>query len=156
MKIKVLLIAKTEPEWVREGLSVYLGRLKHYAAVEWIEIPAPKTGKNEEQKQKKAEEALLLKNIQPSDRVILLDERGKETDSPGLARMLQQQMNGGLKQLVFVVGGAYGFSEEMYRRGDQQLSLSKLTFSHQMVRVFLAEQLYRAFTILRGESYHHS
>ncbi|TND09368.1 MAG: 23S rRNA (pseudouridine1915-N3)-methyltransferase [Bacteroidetes bacterium] len=155
MKIKVLLIGKTDQAWVREGLEIYLDRLRHYTGMEWLEIPAPKTGKSDEQKQKKAEGELILKNIQPSDRVILLDERGKETDSPGLAQLIQQQMNSGLKQLVLVIGGAYGFSEEVYARSDMKLSLSRLTFSHQMVRVFLAEQVYRAFTILKGESYHH-
>ncbi|EOZ92054.1 LSU m3Psi1915 methyltransferase RlmH [Indibacter alkaliphilus LW1] len=119
-------------------------------------IPDLKNTKSlDEKSQKEKEGELILKKIQPSDQVILLDEDGKQHSSVGFSELLQKKMNAGLKQLIFVIGGPYGFSEAVYERSDGKISLSKMTFSHQMVRVFFIEQLYRAFTILRNEPYHH-
>jgi len=156
MKVKCLFIGKTEESWLREGADIYLRRLRHYTTLEWAELPALKqAGRMPEAEQKKAEGELLLKQIEPGDRLVLLDERGKEFSSEQFSAWMQQQMNSGLRRLVFAVGGPYGFSEAVYQRADARIALSQMTFSHQMVRVFFAEQLYRAFTILKGESYHH-
>jgi 23S rRNA (pseudouridine1915-N3)-methyltransferase len=156
MKILFLFTAKTENGWIAEGLDQYLGRLKHYADLELFEIPAPKNAaKMNEAAQKKAEGELQLSKIAPADRLVLLDEAGREYSSRELSSWLEKQQLSGVKRLVFLVGGPFGFSEEIYKRADAKLSLSRLTFSHQMIRVVLAEQLYRAFTILRGEKYHH-
>ena len=124
--------------------------------MEFKVIPDLKNRKalNEEQ-QRIAEGELILKQLGKGDQVILLDERGKSLSSVEFAKFLQKKMNSGIKQLVFIIGGPYGFSKEVYDRSNDTISLSKMTFSHQMVRVFFAEQLYRAFTIIRGESYHH-
>jgi 23S rRNA (pseudouridine1915-N3)-methyltransferase len=156
MKITLILNGKTEDDHIIKGFAVYEQRLKHYISFETIVIPALKNTKAlsiEQQKQKEAE--LILKNLQNSDKVILLDENGKEYDSVGFSGFIQQQMNSGIKNLVFVVGGPYGFSEEIYKRTNGKLSLSKMTFSHQMVRLFFIEQVYRAMTILKNEPYHH-
>lgn len=156
MKIKCLFIAKTDDSWIREGTAVYLKRLKHYAPLEWVELPALKqAGKLTEALQKKQEGELLLKQLAPGDKLILLDERGKTYSSEAFAGFIQQQMNSGIKQLVIATGGPFGFSEELYARANGLLSLSAMTFSHQMIRVIIAEQLYRAFTIIKGEPYHH-
>lgn len=157
MKITFILNGKTEDDYLLKGISIYEQRLKHYVPFETIVIPALKNTKalsTEQQKQKEGE--LVLKNLQSSDKLILLDENGKEYSSVNFSEFIQQQMNSGIKNLVFVVGGPYGFSEEMYKRANGKISLSKMTFSHQMVRLFFVEQLYRAMTILRNEPYHHS
>lgn len=157
MKITLLLNGKTEDEHIIKGFAVYEQRLKHYIPFETIVIPSLRNTKAlsiAQQKEKEGE--LILKSIQSSDRLILLDEKGKEYDSTGFAGFVQQQMNSGIKNLVFVVGGPYGFSEEVHKRANGKLSLSKMTFSHQMVRLFFVEQVYRAMTILKGEPYHHS
>jgi 23S rRNA (pseudouridine1915-N3)-methyltransferase len=156
MKITLILNGKTEDEHIIKGFTVYEQRLKHYVSFETIVIPALKNTKAlslEQQKQKEAE--LLFKQIQSADKLILLDENGKEYNSVGFSDFIQQQMNSGIKNLVFVVGGPYGFSEEVYQRANGKLSLSKMTFSHQMVRLFFIEQVYRAMTILKNEPYHH-
>jgi 23S rRNA (pseudouridine1915-N3)-methyltransferase len=156
MKITLLLNGKTEDDHIIKGFAVYEQRLRRYIGFETVVIPALKNTKAlsiDQQKQKEGE--LILKSIQSSDRLILLDENGKEYNSVGFADMVQQQMNSGIKNLVFVVGGPYGFSEEIYQRANGKLSLSKMTFSHQMVRLFFVEQLYRAMTILKNEPYHH-
>lgn len=156
MKITLLLNGKTEEKYLNEGFDVYERRLKHYTSFETIVIPALKNTKAlsiEQQKQKEAE--LILKHISNSDILILLDENGKEYNSVAFAEYIQKQMNSGIKNLIFVVGGPYGFSEEVYKRANGKLSLSKMTFSHQMVRLFFIEQVYRAFTILKNEPYHH-
>lgn len=156
MKITFILNGKTEDDHIIKGLAVYEQRLKHYVSFETIVIPALKNTKAlsiDQQKQKEGE--LILKNIQSSDRLILLDENGKEYNSVGFATFIQQQMNSGIKNVAFVVGGPYGFSDEVYKRANAKVSLSKMTFSHQMVRLFFVEQLYRAMTILRNEPYHH-
>lgn len=156
MKISFLLNGKTDDEHIAKGCKNYEHRLKHYIPFETIVIPALKNTKAltiEQQKEK--EGGLILKHIQTSDKLILLDENGKEYNSPAFSSFIQQQMNSGIKNLIFVVGGPYGFSEEIYKRANGKVSLSKMTFSHQMVRLFFVEQVYRAMTILKNEPYHH-
>ena len=156
MKITLILNGKTEDDFIVKGFSIYENRLKHYISFETIVIPALKNTKAlsvEQQKQKEGE--LIIKNIQTSDKLILLDENGKEYNSVGFSEFIQKEMNSGIKNLVFVVGGPYGFSEEIYKRANGKISLSKMTFSHQMVRLFFVEQLYRVMTILKNEPYHH-
>lgn len=156
MKIVFLFTGKTDNGWIREGLDDYAGRLRHYADFELHELPAPKNAaKLEPAALSKAEGELQLAKLNASDRLVLLDERGKQFSSEELAGWLEKQQNGGVKKLVFLIGGPFGFSQAVYKRADAQLSLSKLTFSHQMVRTILAEQVYRAFTILKGQKYHH-
>lgn len=157
MKITLILNGKTEDDYLIQGIRLYEQRLKHYITFETVVIPGLKNTKAlsiEQQKQKEGE--LLLKNMQAADRLILLDENGKEYSSVHFSEFIQQRMNSGIKNLVFVVGGPYGFSEEVYKRANGKISLSKMTFSHQMVRLFMVEQVYRAMTILRNEPYHHS
>lgn len=156
MKITLLLTGKTEEDYIIKGCLIYEQRLKHYLSFETIIIPSLKNAKAlsiDQQKQKEGE--LIFKFIQPSDKLFLLDEKGKEHTSVQFSAFLQQQMNSGIKNLVFVVGGPYGFSDELYKRANGKISLSKMTFSHQMVRLFFVEQLYRAMTILKNEPYHH-
>jgi 23S rRNA (pseudouridine1915-N3)-methyltransferase len=156
MKITFLFTGKTDGGWIRDGLKEYLDRLRHYADLEVEELAPPKNaGKMQPAQQNRAEGEAQLARINSTDRLILLDAGGKEFDSPGLAAWIEKQQLAGYKRLVFLVGGPYGFSEDVYNRADGKLSLSRLTFSHQMVRVIAAEQLYRAFTILKGEKYHH-
>ena len=156
MKITFLWIGKTTEPWLREGIDIYIGRLKHYVPLSVEIIPAPKSmPKQDKEKQKETEGDILLSKIAPTDEVWLLDERGITYSSEELAGFLQKKMSASVKNLVVVVGGPFGFSEKMYRRAGGQLSFSKLTFSHQMIRLLLCEQFYRAFTIIRGESYHH-
>ena len=157
MKIKLLAVGKTEDEYLKSGIAVYETRLKRYLPFELVIIPALKNTKNlSEGEQKKKEGELILQAAGSSDTVILLDEEGKQHTSVEFAGMLRQIMNSGIKNVIFVIGGPYGFSEEVYRRANGKLSLSKMTFSHQMVRLFFVEQLYRAMTILNNEPYHHS
>lgn len=135
---------------------MYEKRLKHYIGFDLEIIPDLKKGKNlsiEQQKEKEGE--LILKKLHPSDHVVLLDEKGKEYRSIEFAKYLQKKMNSGMKQLVLVIGGPYGFGNEIYKRASEKLAFSKMTFSHQMIRLFAVEQLYRGFTILKKEPYHH-
>jgi 23S rRNA (pseudouridine1915-N3)-methyltransferase len=156
MKITLILSGKTEDDYLIKGFNIYEQRLKHYITFETIVIPALKNTKALTVDQQKIKEGeLILKNIQSSDRIILLDENGKEYNSTGFSEFIQQQMNSGIKNLVFIVGGPYGFSEEIYKRANGKIALSKMTFSHQMVRLFFVEQVYRAMTILKNEPYHH-
>lgn len=156
MKITLLTIGKTEDKYLNEGIDIYLKRLKHYISFKIIEIPELKNTKSLSREQQKIREAeLIFKNIQNTDHVILLDENGKEFTSRGFSVFLNKKMVGGLQHLVFIVGGPYGFSDELYARSNDKLSLSKMTFSHQMIRLLFTEQLYRALTILKGEPYHH-
>ena len=156
MKIKLIMVGKTNATYLVEGEREYEKRLKHYTKFEEIIIPDVKqAGKLNERELKKKEGQLILAKLENSDHVILLDDKGRSYSSIELANLLQQKMNSGLKSLVFVVGGAYGFSDEVYQRAGLKLSLSKMTFSHQMVRLIFKEQLYRGFSILRGEKYHH-
>lgn len=156
MKIKLICVGKTVERYFIEAESEYLKRLNHYGSVEKVEIPELKNAKNLDFHQIKIEEGrLILKHISAGDQVVLLDENGKHYDSLEFSGFMQKKFNSGGKNLLFIVGGAYGFSDEVYTRGDSKISLSKMTFSHQMVRTFFLEQLYRSFTILRGEPYHH-
>lgn len=157
MKILLLVIGKTDEDHLITGIKKYVGRIGHYATFEMKEIPDPRNRKSlSEEQQKKDEGLLLLSQLQPSDHVVLLDENGKQQTSLGFAESLEKQMAAGSKRLVFIIGGPYGFAQEVYDRSNAKLSLSSMTFSHQMVRLIFVEQLYRAFTILKGEPYHHS
>ncbi len=156
MKIILLTVGKTDIKWVSEGLGVYTSRLCHYIPFEVREIPELKNVSSLSHEQIKTQEGkLILKNIKDSDEVVLLDERGREYRSVEFAKLIEKRMALGVKDMVFVIGGAYGFSQDVYDRANSMMSLSKMTFSHQMVRTIFVEQLYRAFTIIRGESYHH-
>ena len=156
MKITLLTVGKTDRDWVRQGLEIYLSRLKHYIPFSLTEIPELKNVSAFTKEQIKIKEgSLILKNIRPNDEVILLDERGKMFTSIEFASLIKDRMDYASRDIVFVIGGAYGFSEEVYSRANSKISLSKMTFSHQMVRTIFAEQLYRAFTIIKGEPYHH-
>lgn len=156
MKITLLTVGKTDRDWVRQGLDIYVSRLKHYIPFSMVEIPELKNVSALSKDQIKAKEGeLILKNIRPADDLILLDEHGKEYTSVELAKVIQEKISYTGKDMVFVIGGAYGFSPEVYSRANSKISLSKMTFSHQMVRAIFAEQLYRAFTIMKGEPYHH-
>ena len=156
MKVKLLLIGKTNIDFLIKGIEEYEQRLKHYLTFEKIIIPNLKNTKNLNENQQKLKEGeLILSQINSPDCIILLDERGKQYSSLEFSGFIQKKMTGGLKSMIFVVGGAYGFSDELYKRGNYKISLSKMTFSHQMVRLIFLEQLYRAMTIIRGEPYHH-
>lgn len=156
MKITFLTVGKTDIKWVADGLDTYTSRLKHYVSFSVVEIPELRNVSALSREQIKEKEGeLILKNVKTSDSVILLDEKGQEYRSLEFARMLEDRMSRAGRDIVFVVGGAYGFSEAVYARADHKISLSRMTFSHQLVRVVFAEQLYRAFTIMRGEPYHH-
>ena len=156
MKIVLLAIGKTNEQYLIEGISQYQKRLKHYTQFEMLEIPNIKNAKNFSNTElMKREGELILKQLQSSDYLVLLDDKGKDFTSSKFAEKLQSWMLSGKKRLVFVIGGAYGFSEDVYARGNEKLSLSKMTFSHQMVRLFFVEQIYRGYTILNNEPYHH-
>ncbi|MBT8274179.1 MAG: 23S rRNA (pseudouridine(1915)-N(3))-methyltransferase RlmH [Bacteroidia bacterium] len=156
MKIKLLAVGKTDHKALQTLIDDYQNRLKHYIKFELIVMPDIKNVKHLSEKEQKTKEGeMILKQLNVSDRLVLLDENAKQLTSETFASYLQKQMNAGLKTLVFVIGGPYGFSEAVYNKADDQLSLSKMTFSHQMVRLFIIEQLYRGFTILKNEPYHH-
>ena len=156
MKITLLTVGKTDKDWVRQGLDIYVSRLKHYIPFSIVEIPELKNVSALSKDQIKSKEGeLILKNIRPTDDVILLDEKGKQYTSVELAKIIQDKISYAGKDIIFIIGGAYGFSDAVYQRANSKLSLSKMTFSHQMVRGIFAEQIYRAFTIMRGEPYHH-
>ncbi|MFD2725652.1 23S rRNA (pseudouridine(1915)-N(3))-methyltransferase RlmH [Hyunsoonleella rubra] len=156
MTIKLLAIGKTDNKELIELVELYMQRLGHYVKFEFDIIPDLKKTKHlSENEQKQKEGELILKQINSTDVLVLLDENGKQLDSIAFSKHLQKHMNSGVKQLVYVIGGPYGFSEEVYKKANGKLSLSKMTFSHQMVRLFFVEQLYRGFTILRNEPYHH-
>ena len=156
MKIKLLLVGKTTEEYLREGIALYRGRISHYVQFEIVEIPELKGVPSLTREQIKAREGdLILKQLRDGDDVILLDERGKRFRSVDWARHLEQKMAHASRDIVFVVGGSYGFSDAVYSRSGSSLSLSDMTFSHQLVRLIFVEQLYRAFTIIKGEPYHH-
>ncbi len=155
MTIELLTIGKTEDKYLIEGLAIYLKRLKHYINFSLEEIPSLKAGSITFLKQKEKEGELLLAKINDADFLVLLDEKGVLPDSVEFSSFVQAQMNSGRKKIVFIIGGPFGFSDKVYQRANFKLSLSKMTFSHQMVRLFFVEQLYRAMTILKGEKYHH-
>lgn len=156
MKITLITVGKTDSKQLQLLQDEYGKRLKHYIGFEILVIPDIKNSKNlSEEQQKKLEGEEILKQIAASEPFILLDEKGKSFSSTQFSAFLQKKMNSGLKNLIFVIGGPYGFSDEIYRRSSEKISLSSMTFSHQMVRLFFIEQLYRGFTILRNEPYHH-
>ena len=156
MTIKLLAIGKTDNKALLSLIEDYKKRLNFYIKFKFEIIPDLKKAKNlSEDQQKEKEGELLLKAINPNDVVVLLDENGKQFDSVAFSSYLQKYMNSGIKQLIFVIGGPYGFSESVYKQAKGKLSLSKMTFSHQMVRLFVIEQIYRGFTILKNEPYHH-
>ena len=156
MKVIFIQLGKTSDAYIQEGVSQYIKRIKHYVAFEEKTILAFKSARSMSKDEiKKQEGKLILKNVQITDELIVLDERGKECTSLDFSIFIQQKMNAGKRNLVFVVGGAFGFSDEVYSRANGKVSLSRLTFSHQMIRLFFTEQLYRAMTIIKGEKYHH-
>lgn len=156
MKIALLVIGKTDEAYLQAGLEIFLKRIPHYVQFEMKVIPDIRNAKNmSEEQQKEKEGELILQQFLPSDEIFLLDEQGVEMQSLGFARFLEKKMLSGIKRLVFVIGGPYGFSASVYPKASGKISLSKMTFSHQMVRLIFTEQLYRAFTILKGEPYHH-
>ena len=155
MHITLLTVGKTDVAWVRQGLDMYISRLGHYVPFTLSEISELKGAASLSEAQIKGKEGeLILKALKPRDRVFLLDEKGSQMTSMQFSSWLSDRMMSG-QDIVFVIGGAYGFSEAVYSRAEGKLSLSKMTFPHQMVRTVFAEQLYRAFTIMRGEPYHH-
>ena len=156
MKIKLVLVGRTVEKYLSQGIDLYLGRIRHYASFELVELPDLKqTASLSESQVKQREGEMILKCLKTSDRVVLLDEKGKMFTSLEWARDLESKSAHLQGDLVFVIGGPYGFSEAVYGRSDEKISLSKMTFSHQMVRLVFLEQLYRAFTIIKGEPYHH-
>lgn len=156
MKITILAVGKTDDPNIANLVDTYIKRLKHYINFELIIIPDLKNTKNLSIDQQKAEEGKLISaKLETSDFVTLLDERGKKYTSLKFAALINKRSVSGLKRLVFIIGGPYGFSTELYERANDKLSLSDMTFSHQMVRLFAVEQIYRAFTILKNEPYHH-
>jgi 23S rRNA (pseudouridine1915-N3)-methyltransferase len=156
MKITFLSMGKTKKGFIAEGIQTYEERIKHYVTFQIIELAEPKqSGKQNESDIKEKEGEIILKYLSPSDDVILLDERGKMLSSAEMADFIMERLIGSVKNLVFVIGGAYGFSRTVYERANRMISLSKMTFSHQIIRIIFLEQLYRAFTIIRNEPYHH-
>lgn len=156
MNIKLLAIGKTDNKALQTLIDDYTKRLGFYVKFDLEIIPDIKNVKNlSEAQQKEKEGELILNKLSPTDQLILLDENGKTFSSVGFSEEMQKKMNSGVKTLVYVIGGPYGFSPEVYAKAQGKVSLSSMTFSHQMVRLFFIEQVYRAFTILRNEPYHH-
>lgn len=155
MNIKLIVVSKTDIPYLQTGIDEYVGRIKHYCDFKMVVIPALKNqGKASPDEVKEREGQLILKQLEKVDVTVLLDEHGRENTSVGFSEFLQKQMNAGTRTLAFVIGGAFGFSPAVYAAGTHKISLSQMTFNHQMVRLFFTEQLYRAFTILRHEKYH--
>lgn len=156
MQIELIVIGKTNASYLQQGIEEYVGRLKHYIPFTLSVIPDIKNVKSLSKEQIKTKEGeLILKTVDKSDVLVLLDENGKQFTSVEFSKNIQQHMLSGRKRVVFVIGGAYGFSADVYNRANTKNALSKMTFSHQMVRLIFVEQLYRALTILKGEPYHH-
>ncbi len=156
MKFCVLWVGKTTASYFQEPIDLYVGRIKHYMPIEIVEIPDLRNTKSLDcQQVSEREGALILQQLRNDDYVVLLDDKGKQFSSMEFATWIQQRANSSVKRLVFVIGGAYGFSLDVYRRADSFLSISRMTFSHQIIRPIFLEQLYRAMTIQRGEPYHH-
>ena len=156
MKIQVICVGKTQQAELKSWLPDYCKHLSRYTPFEWHEIADLKNTKNLPEKQQKTDEGkLILAAVSTNDTLVLFDEKGSTHTSKGFAQFLQKKMNAGNKKLVFVIGGPYGFSQEVYARAQGKIALSHMTFSHQMVRIFVAEQLYRAFSILNNQPYHH-
>jgi 23S rRNA (pseudouridine1915-N3)-methyltransferase len=156
MKAILIVVGKTKIPFIKEGFDFYLERIRHYLNMEVVIINDIKNSKNLSSEQlKEIEGNQILISIQNGDYVVLLDEKGKELSSVDFSGFLQGKMNSGIKKIIFITGGAYGFSEKLYQRANDKISLSKMTLTHEMVRMIFAEQLYRAMTIIRGEGYHH-
>jgi 23S rRNA (pseudouridine1915-N3)-methyltransferase len=157
MKISVINLGVTQDQYLKEGIIRYEKRLKHYVQFEMTYLNAPRPSRNQSfQVQKEQEGKILLTAVEKSDLAVLLDVEGKQYGSEAFSGYLQQAMNRGTRHLAFVIGGPYGFSDEVYQAVPHRISLSSMTFSHQLVRLVFLEQLYRAFTIIRGEPYHHA
>ena len=152
--MELWVIGKTDSEYLKEGIALYEKRLKHYANFEMIVIPDVRKGPLSMEQLKAKEGEVVLSKLQKDDYFILLDENGKHLTSIQFADFIEKKQVEGVKKVVFQIGGAFGFSESVYARADAQMSLSKMTFSHLMIRLFFVEQLYRAFTIVKGEKYH--
>lgn len=155
MNIKLVVVGKSEERYLCEAVDIYLKRLQHYVGFELVVLPDVKNAKSlpvGELKDREAE--MILKQTAKADRVVLLDEKGKEFSSMEFSKYLEKQMNASVRTLAFVVGGAFGFSDKVYEACKERLSISRMTFSHQMIRLLFVEQLYRAFTIIKGEPYH--
>ncbi|MBL57648.1 MAG: 23S rRNA (pseudouridine(1915)-N(3))-methyltransferase RlmH [Flavobacteriales bacterium] len=156
MKVQFWVIGKTTDHYLIPGIEEYIKRLKRYCQFEYIELPAAKIGKNATEQDTKTKEAIVvLEKIQKSDFLAVMDEVGKEFTSRKFADFIANHQMRGTKRLIFLIGGAYGFSNKIYERADIKIALSQMTFTHQMVRLIFTEQLYRAFTITKGEKYHH-
>lgn len=156
MRILLFQIDKTQESYLTAGIEIYTKRLKNYTHLDITTINVPKAVRQRSINEQKSEEArLVLNQVAPEDFLILLDDKGREFTSSGFAGFISQRQNASVKRLVFLIGGPFGFDQQLYDRASFKLSLSKMTFSHQMVRLFFLEQLYRAFTILKGEKYHH-
>lgn len=156
MTITFIQIDKTQDSYLNEGMAIYLKRLKNYCSLDVITINVPKNVRLKTEKEQKTEEAkLILNELKTGDTLVLLDEKGKQMSSQEFAQFMNQKQNSGIKRLVFLIGGPFGFDQKIYERANFKLGLSQMTFSHQMVRLFFLEQLYRAYTILGGEKYHH-
>ena len=156
MKIVFLTVGKTEDAYLKDGIDKYVKRLKHYTRLEILELAELKNTKALTPEQQKVKEAeMILKKVSPLDHVVLLDENGTEFSSKQFANYLDKKAISSTSTLIFVVGGPYGFDQTVYARANDKLSLSRMTFSHQMIRLLFTEQLYRAFTIIKGEPYHH-
>lgn len=156
MKVSLIVIGKTDASYLSDAITEYKNRLVHYIPFEMLVIPDIKNVKNlSENQQKEKEGELILKALQPGDCLVLLDEHGKEFTSRQFAAYMEKKMHNVAKRLVFVIGGPYGFSDAVYKAAAEKISLSKMTFSHQMIRLIFTEQLYRAMTILHNEPYHH-
>lgn len=157
MNVKLIVVSKTDIPYLQQGMDEYIARLKHYCDFEIVTIPALKNpGKVSPDELKEKEGVLIMKQLERVDMAVLLDEHGVEYTSVGFAEYIQKQINAGVRSLAFVVGGAYGFSPAVYSVAQGKISLSQMTFNHQMVRLFFLEQLYRAHTILRHEKYHNA
>ncbi len=156
MKVIFIQVGQTDQAYLREGISIFESRIRHYIPIEVIIIPATKGGAKKDIEQlKESEGERILNNYKPGDYVVLLDERGDQFSSRKFAVFMEEKMVTGLKRILFISGGAYGVSRQVYERADRVLSISKMTFSHQMIRLIFFEQLYRAMTILKGDPYHH-
>ncbi len=156
MKVQLWVIGKTTDTYLLPGVSDYFNRLKRYCQFDYVELPAAKIGKNATETEiKHKEEKAVLEKLNKSDFLVVMDAKGQQHSSENFASFLSEHHMRGTKSLVFLIGGAYGFSNQVYERANSKFSLSKMTFTHQMVRLIFLEQLYRAYTITRGEKYHH-